>query len=62
MCKLTKNLPIQRGCWIFGIQGVGFDKGEGKFRGGLSYIMYKFLTSDHIIKLLVHVIQCSKII
>ena len=28
MCKLTKNLPIQGGCWIFRIQRGGFDKGE----------------------------------
>ena len=33
MCKLTKNLPIQGGCWIFRIQREGFDKGKGKFRG-----------------------------
>ena len=32
MCKLTKNLPIE-GCWIFRIQGGGFDKGREKFRG-----------------------------
>ena len=25
MCKLTKNLPIQGGCWIFRIQRGGFD-------------------------------------
>ena len=35
MCKLTKNLPIQGGCWIFKIQRGGFDKGEGKNSGGL---------------------------
>ena len=29
MCKLTKNLPIQGGCWIFRIEGGGFDKGRG---------------------------------
>ena len=29
MCKLTKNLPIQGGCWIFRIQRGGFDK-EGR--------------------------------
>ena len=23
MCKLTKNLPIQGGCWILRIQGEG---------------------------------------
>ena len=34
MCKLTKNLPIQEGCWIFRIQGVGFDKGKGKIGEG----------------------------
>ena len=33
MCTLTKNLSIQ-GCWIFRIQGGGFDKGEGKTSGG----------------------------
>ena len=33
MCKLTKHLPIQGGCWIFRIQEGGFDKGRGKFRG-----------------------------
>ena len=33
MCKLTKNLPIQGGCWIFRIQRGGFDKGgREKFR------------------------------
>ena len=32
MCKFTKNLPIQ-GCWIFRIEGVGFDKGEGEIKG-----------------------------
>ena len=32
MCKLTINLPIQ-GCWIFRIQGGGFDKGEEKNSG-----------------------------
>ena len=33
MCKLTKNLPIQGGFWIFRIQRGGFDKGEWeKFR------------------------------
>ena len=40
MCKLTKNLPIQGGCWIFRIQRGGFDKGkipgEGKNSGGLT--------------------------
>ena len=35
MCKLTKNLPIQGGCWIFRIQRRGFDKGGGKNSGGL---------------------------
>ena len=35
MCKLTKNLPIQGGCWIFRIQRGGFDKGEGKNSGGV---------------------------
>ena len=30
MCKLTKNLLIQEGCWIFRIQRGGFDKGKGK--------------------------------
>ena len=25
MCKLTKNLPIQGGCWIFRIQRGVFD-------------------------------------
>ena len=35
MCKLTKNLPIQGGCWIFRIKRGGFDKGEGKNSGGL---------------------------
>ena len=38
MCKLTKNLPIQGGCWIFRIQRGGFDKGEGKFRGVETFI------------------------
>ena len=33
MCKLTKNLPIQGGCWIFRIQRGGFDKGKGKIPG-----------------------------
>ena len=35
MCKLTKNLPIQGGCWIFRIQRGGFDmRGkEGKNSG-----------------------------
>ena len=33
MCKLTKNLPIQ-GCWIFRIQGGGFEKGEIQGPGG----------------------------
>ena len=33
MCKLTKNLPILGGCWIFRIQRGGFDKGgREKFR------------------------------
>ena len=32
MCKHTKNLPIQ-GCWIFRIQGGGFEKGEEKNSG-----------------------------
>ena len=35
MCKLTKKLPIQGGCWIFIIQRGGFDKGEGKNSEGL---------------------------
>ena len=35
MCKLTKNLPIQVGCWILRIQRGGFDKGEGENSGGL---------------------------
>ena len=37
MCQLTKNLPIQipGSCWIFRIQGGGFDKGEGKNSGGV---------------------------
>ena len=34
MCKLTKNLPIQGGYRIFGIQGRGFVKGKGKIPGG----------------------------
>ena len=33
MCKLTKKMPIQGGCWIFRIQRGGFDKGENS--GGL---------------------------
>ena len=34
MCKLTKNFPIQGGCWIFRIQRGGFYKGgREKFRG-----------------------------
>ena len=33
MCKLTKNIRIQEGFWIFRIQRGGFDKGgRGKFR------------------------------
>ena len=28
MCKLTKSLPIQGGCWIFMIQGENLT-GEG---------------------------------
>ena len=35
MCKLTKNLPIQGGCWIIGIQGEDLTRGEGKWGGGL---------------------------
>ena len=35
MCKITKNLPIQGGYWIFRIQRGGFDKGDGKNSGGL---------------------------
>ena len=34
MCKLTKNLPIQGGCWILRIQGGRFDKGRGNSGGG----------------------------
>ena len=34
MCKFTKHLPIQGGCWISRIQGEGFIKGEGKNSGG----------------------------
>ena len=35
MCKLTKNLPIQGGCWIFRIQRGEFDKGGRENFGGL---------------------------
>ena len=35
MCKLTKILPIQGGCWIFRIQREGFDKGKRGNSGGL---------------------------
>ena len=36
MCKLMNNSAIQGrgGVLDFRIQGGGFDKGEGKFRGG----------------------------
>ena len=34
MCKLTKHLPIQGGCWIFRIQAEDFTRGGYKFRGG----------------------------
>ena len=33
MCKLTKNLPIQGGCWIFRIQGEDLTRGKGKIQG-----------------------------
>ena len=35
MCKLSKNLPIQGGCWIFRIQRGGFDKRGREKSGGL---------------------------
>ena len=72
MCKLTKNLPIQGGLLDFQDSGGGFDKG-GEFRGrGLRppselcfgtnrllcfMLIYYVYIPDHIIKLLVSVIQ-----
>ena len=34
MCKLTQNSPIQRGSWIFRIQGEDFTRGREN-SGGL---------------------------
>ena len=36
MCKLTKHLPIQGGCWIFRIQAEDLTRGgENSGRGEL---------------------------
>ena len=34
MCKLTKNLPIQGGCWISEFRGEDLTRGKGKIPGG----------------------------
>ena len=36
ICKLTKHLPIQGGCWIFRIQAKDFTRGGYKFRWGVA--------------------------
>ena len=52
MCKLTKNLPTQGGCWIFRIQRGGFDMGgREKFRRvetpvGAMIVCFSFGTSE----------------
>ena len=33
-CVNLQKICPSRGCWIFRIQGGGFDKGEGKNSGG----------------------------
>ena len=44
MCKLTKNLPIQGGCWIFRIQ-----RGDPRWSYALGHLKKSALLHGHIL-------------